>query len=310
MSASHHLYRKRLSLMPQPNWDHVRVFLAVARLGQFLAAARGLSLDHATVARRIAALEGSLQVRLLSRSTLGVTLTPEGEQFLPVAEAMESLWLDAQATLSQAESTISGTVRIAAPDGFAAFFLAPRLDRLAERHPGLTVQLVPLQRAFSLSKREADLAVLIDRPDDGRLTLRKLTEYSLGFHAAPSYLTRHGMPETPDDLRRHVLVTSVPDLHYAAALNYFPSAFDAGQRRIELSNVAAQMEAVRAGAGIGILHVYAVRTDQSLQRVLPDLTIRRTYHLVAHEDTRRIARVDAAHRFVVEMVEEAARLFD
>jgi len=292
-----------------PNWDHVRVFLAVARTGQFLAAARALTLDHATVARRISLLETSLGTQLFARSTAGVSLTVAGEKFVAAAEAMETAWLDAQADVSQVDRVISGTIRVGAPEGFGALFLAPRLGRLAERHPDLTIQLVPLQRTMSLSKRDADLAIVIDPPPDGRLTVRKLTDYGLGLYAAHSYFQRRPVPAKPEDLRRHLMVTSVQELHYSEALTYYPPAFDAGQRRLECASVLAQMEAVKAGAGIGVLHDYATRDAPDLVRVLPQLSIRRTYHLVAHVDTRRIARIDEAYRFVVESVEAAGDLF-
>lgn len=292
-----------------PNWDHVRVFLAVARAGQFLAAARALSLDHATVARRIGLLEEQLGTQLVARSTAGIMLTVAGESFLAAAEAMETAWLDAQADVSQVDRVVSGTIRIGAPEGFGALFLSPRLGKLAERHPELTIQLVPLQRTMSLSKRDADLAVVIDPPSDGRLTVRKLTDYGLGLYATPAYLDRHGAPADPEALRRHLLVTSVQELHYSESLTYYPPAFDAGQRRFECASVLAQMAAVKAGAGIGILHDYAARDAGGLARVLPGLAIRRTYHLVAHVDTRRIARIDEAYRFVVEEVTAAEGLF-
>lgn len=292
-----------------PNWDHVRVFLAVARTGQFLAAARALTLDHATVARRISLLETSLGTQLFARSTAGVSLTVAGEKFVAAAEAMETAWLDAQADVSQVDRVISGTIRVGAPEGFGALFLAPRLGRLAERHPDLTIQLVPLQRTMSLSKRDADLAIVIDPPPDGRLTVRKLTDYGLGLYAARGYFQRRPVPAKPEDLRRHLMVTSVQELHYSEALTYYPPAFDAGQRRLECASVLAQMEAVKAGAGIGVLHDYATRDAPDLVRVLPQLSIRRTYHLVAHVDTRRIARIDEAYRFVVEAVEAVGDLF-
>lgn len=292
-----------------PNWDHVRVFLAVARAGQFLAAGRVLALDHATVARRISLLEASLGTQLFARSTAGVSLTVAGETFAAAAEAMETAWLDAQADVSQVDRVVSGTIRIGAPEGFGALFLASRLGRLAERHPGLTIQLVPLQRTMSLSKRDADLAVVIDPPADGRLTVRKLTDYGLGLYAAPFYLERCGTPESAEALRAHLMVTSVQELHYSESLTYFPAAFDAAQRRFECASVLAQMAAVQAGVGIGVLHDYAAHDAGGLVRVLPELGIRRTYHLVAHVDTRRIARIDEAYRFVVEEVEAAAGLF-
>jgi DNA-binding transcriptional LysR family regulator len=293
----------------QQDWDHVRVFLAVMRTKQFVGAARTLSVDHATVARRITSLEQSLGAKLFSRSTSGAIPTAEGERFLVAAEVMEAAWLGAQAQLSRIGRAITGSVRIGVPDGFGAFFLAPRLASLAQVHPDLILQLVPLQRSFSLSKREADLAIMIDRPRDGRLTVRKLVDYSLGFYATRPYIAAHGLPQGPDELHNHLVVASCPDLHYTEALNYYPPLFDASQRRLELVGVGAQFEAVRAGVGIGILHDYIARDHDELVQVLPSLRFQRAYHLVAHRDTRQIARVDETYKFIVEAVATAATLF-
>jgi DNA-binding transcriptional LysR family regulator len=110
------------------NWDDVRIFLAVARAGQILSAARTLGVNHATVGRRVSALEEALQTRLLVRRTNGCELTPEGEIFLHAAERMETEMLAAQANVGNVDAALAGTVRIGAPDGFGVSFLAPRLS--------------------------------------------------------------------------------------------------------------------------------------------------------------------------------------
>jgi DNA-binding transcriptional LysR family regulator len=291
------------------DWDSTRIFLSVARLGQFLAASRQLKLDHATVSRRIGQLEASLGVRLFERRTYGSVLTPAGERFLVAAERIEAEILRAEAELKSVDLEASGTVRIGAPDGFGTLFLAPRLGALAARHPRLTIQLVPLPRTFSLSKREADIAIVVDRPEGGRLAMRKLTDYRLSFFAARSYLSDHPAPRTREDLKSHALVTYVQDLQYAGALNYFPEAFEPEFRRFECASIVAQLEAVRSGAGIGILHDYAAHTDSDLVGVLPDLFFERTYWIVTHEDTRHIARVRAVHDFICDAVETNLAIF-
>ena len=98
------------------NWDDVRIFLAVARQGQILGAAKTLSLNHATVARRLTALEQALGVRLFVRKTNGSDLSSDGEKFLIHAERIESEMLAAR-DISGADSGIAGTVRVVAPDG-------------------------------------------------------------------------------------------------------------------------------------------------------------------------------------------------
>src|SRR5687768_12811221 len=107
------------------NWDDVRIFLAVARAGQILAASKRLGLNHATLSRRLTSLEDALKTRLFVRRTYGCELTEDGSRFLLSAEHMEAEMLAAQASLGRSDAAISGTVRIGAPDGFGVSFLAP-----------------------------------------------------------------------------------------------------------------------------------------------------------------------------------------
>ena len=214
--------------------------------------------------------------------------------------------LAVQARLQGAEAAAAGVVRIGAPDGFGVGFLAPRLARLADRHPELTVQLVPTPRGFSLSRREADLAVMVGRPEKGRLVARKLTDYTLGLYAAP------GLPRGPPGaLRarptssRHRLVGYVEDLIAAPALNYAAEFLRGWRSRLELTSAIGQVEAVRAGAGIGVLHDYLARDCATLVRVLPELRAVRSYWLAIHENLRDVARVRAAADFLTETVREA-----
>ncbi|MBN9003135.1 MAG: LysR family transcriptional regulator, partial [Rhizobiales bacterium] len=143
------------------DWDNIRVFLSVARAGQFLAAARQLKIDHGTVSRKIGALEKSLGVRLFDRQTTGCVLTSAGDRLYAAAEEVEAQLLRAQGDLSQSDVELSGTVRVAAPDGFTALFLCSRLGKLKRKYPSLTIQMVQMSRTFSLSKREADIAITI-----------------------------------------------------------------------------------------------------------------------------------------------------
>ena len=136
-------------------WDDLKFFLAVARTGQLTTAAKGLKVDNATVARRIRALETALDARLFERNPKGYSLTEVGQRLLPSAEAMETTTLQAQAQLQGRDDSLEGVVRLGAPDGFGSFFLAPRIHKLAHRHPKLELQLVALPRVFSLAKREA-----------------------------------------------------------------------------------------------------------------------------------------------------------
>ncbi|WP_027666437.1 LysR family transcriptional regulator [Rhizobium leguminosarum] len=291
------------------NWDDVRIFLAVARTGQILAASKRLGLNHATLSRRLTSLEEALKTRLFIRRTNGCELTAEGEVFLASAERMETEMLAAQASLGHTDTAIAGTVRVGAPDGFGVSFLAPRMGRLIERHPALKIQLVPVPRSFSLSQREADIAITLERPDQGRLVSSKLTDYTLGLYASRNYLASQGTPADIDALKAHRRIGYVEDLIFTASLNFSGAVMRSWDAGFEISTAIGQTEAVRTGAGIGILHDYIARQYPELQRILPEVSIRRAYWTTYHETARDLLRVRSVADFLQELVSAERHIF-
>lgn len=291
------------------NWDDIRIFLAVARAGQILGAAKRLGLNHATVARRITALETDLRAQLLTRRPSGTELTRAGEEFLLAAERMEAEMLGARSSVGDASVSISGTVRVGAPDGFGVAFLAPRLGELTKLHPDLNIELVPAPRSFSLSRREADIAVTVERPEQGRLVASKLVDYRLGLYAAKSYLTANGTPQTVEDLSAHRLVGYVEDLLANTSLAYSGEISKDYHPRFSVSSALGQTEAVRSGAGIGILHAFIARTDPNLVAVLPERQIKRAYFMVIHESMRSLQRIRTVADFIAASVEKERAIF-
>lgn len=292
------------------DWERVRIFLEVARAGQILKASKHLKLYHATVARQITALERSLDAKLLERHTSGCTLTAAGEALVAAAERAESEFLKVGSSIAYATEAIKGTVRIGAPDGLGNYFLADHLGALAARHSGLLIQLVPLPRTFSLSRREADIAITLDRPKQGRLILSKLTDYTLSVYAAERYLAREGPIKTQAELAGRLFVTHVEDYVYSRALDYASVIGRLMSRRYECGSVVAQMEAVRSGHGIGILHDYAAQRYPELKRLLPDVRFVRNYWLTSHPDTHETRRVQEVYRFITESVRAAKTSFE
>lgn len=286
------------------NWDDARLFLAVARTGQILAASKRLGVNHATLSRRVSALEAALATRLLIRRTNGCELTAEGETFFHAAERMETEMLAAQSKVGRIDAAISGTVRIGAPDGFGVSFLAPRLGALTAQYPDLKIQLVPVPRSFSLSRREADIAITLERPTEGRLVSAKLTDYSLGLYASKKYLEQMPTPKAIDDLKDHKRIGYVEDLIYTASLSYTDEIMRNWDASFEISSAIGQTEAVRSGAGIGILHNYIARQYPELVRILPTSTIQRAYWTTWHESARELLRV----KTVVDWLQNQVRL--
>ena len=273
-----------------------------------LGAAGRLGVSQARLSRHIAALEDAVGARLFDRTTRGSILTPDGEALFATAERVEAEVLSGLADM-QGREEVSGTVRIGAPDGFGSAFLAPRLGRFRTAYPDLRIQLVPVPRSFSLSEREADIAVMVGRPEKGRLRVRKLIDYSLGLYAAQNYLARAGSPQAVDDLALHSLVGYVDDLIYTPELNYAREFSRDWQSDIEVSTAIGQFEAVRAGAGIGICHDFMTAGAPGLVRLFPSLSVTRSYWVVWHENLRVARRVQAVAHMLDRIVREERHLF-
>ncbi|KAF0230491.1 MAG: transcriptional regulator LysR family [Beijerinckiaceae bacterium] len=275
------------------DWDNVRAFLAVARQGQFLGASRALRVNQATVARRITALEGTLQATLFERSTTGVNLTEAGRRLMAHAERMESEMLQAEADLRQQDIHLSGPVRIGAPDGFTTYFLVPIMASLLERHPGIDIQLVPMPLTVSLARREVDIAITLEEPAAGRVVSRKLTDYSLGIFGQRDYLDRMGHPTAVEDLAAHRLIGYVETYAFSSALNYVEDLLGGNRTAFECASAVGQVEAVKSGVGLGVLHHFIAAGLPDVVPVLPERRARRSYWLVIHEDVRALGRIRA-----------------
>lgn len=287
------------------NWEDTKLFLAVARSGQISAAATGLGINHATLSRRISALEASLGTKLLVRRTYGCELTEEGTEFFHKIERAESVLLSSETALQKKDMKTSGTVRVGAPDGFGLGFLAPKLPLLLDEYPKLKIQLVPVPRNFSLSQREADIAIMIGRPEKGRLIIKKLTNYGLSLYASKSYIQKFGRPKTLTELSKHRLVGYVEDLIYSPSLNYSNEVIRNWRSAIEVSTATGQVAVVKAGAGIGILHDYLAQADDDLVQLFPT-SLTRSYWLAFHESQRDLERIKIVSNFLTKIVKNTS----
>ncbi len=285
------------------DWNDLQSFLAMARTGRLTVAARRMGVDHSTLSRRISALEDAMNVRLFERRPVGFVLTPEGEALLGDAEAIESLTVRMSTRLRADTSHLTGNVRIGTPEGFGTYFLAPQLAQLCDKHPDLNIELVANPRSFSMSKREADIAVSMARPSQGRVYARKLVDYGLGIYASQRYVDTHPIIANKEHLLGHNWIGYVEDLMWTAELDYLPMVDRNIQPRLHISNVISQLTAIAGGAGLGVLPHFMTRHDPTLVRVLPsEVHLTRAYWLITHPDTHDLARIKACANFLTEQV--------
>lgn len=292
------------------DWNDLKFFLTIARTGKLTTSARQLDVDHTTVSRRIAALEESLKATLFERSPQGYKLTQAGERLLDRAEFIESTAHQVSSDIGEADLDLTGSIRIGAPDGFGSIFLAPRLWTLCRQHPGLVIDLVAMPRLFSLSRREADMAVTLAPPTAGRLKTRKLTDYLLGLFATPAYLEGRPPVRSTADLRQHRLIGYIDDLIFTPELDYLPLIDKDLKANFASTNLIAQLNATLAGAGICVLPNFITAGISGLVPVLPDdVHIVRTFWLITHADLASMQRVRIAADFITEEVQSAHALF-
>ena len=293
------------------NWDDMRVFLAVARAEGLTAAAPVLKMDPATLGRRVARLETAIGAALFVKSPQGYALTDLGVQMrdrAAEAEVAFSLAVDA----GQGAATLSGQIRIGAPDGAANFLLPQVCADIQRANPNLEVQILALPRVVNLSRREADMAITVSPPAAGRLTVQKVTDYQL--HLATR---RDASPvRSLADIKGRAVVGYIPDMIFDKELDYLG---DMGQAGVQLASnsVAVQMQMLRR-SGIGIVHDFALPSVPELTRVLTDdVALLRSFYLVRHTSDRQSERLSrfatalmAGLKTQVATLEAAAALTD
>lgn len=275
-----------------PDWDDLKVFLAVARGESLSAAGKVLRRDPATIGRRIARLEAAMGAALFLRAPTGYGLTEAGGRLMAHAEAVEqAVAKGAEALRGEDAGRLSGQVRIGAPDGCANYLLPRVCAEIRAENPGLELQIVALPRVVNLSRREADFAITVSPPAAGRLTVQKITDYHLHLIAHRDYLAAAAPIRSLADVAAHPVIGYIPDMIFDAELDYLA---EIGAESVALASnaVSVQLGFLREGAGLGIAHDFSLPFVPGLEKVLPQaFSLTRSYYLVRHAADARIGRL-------------------
>jgi DNA-binding transcriptional LysR family regulator len=196
--------------------DDVALFTRIAELGTLSAAARERNIPVSQVTRALTRLEGCCGVRLLHRSTHGLSLTDEGDTFLTHARHLLETRDVLASELGDKRSGPSGWVRLSASPAVAQAFIAPSLPKLYERYPALHIDIQADDRLIDMARDGIDIAIRTGSPNSDTLVAREIGRHRRELYAAPSYLSKHGTPDSPDDLARHRLIgnSAIPQLNH------------------------------------------------------------------------------------------------
>jgi DNA-binding transcriptional LysR family regulator len=287
------------------DWNDLRYFLAVAREGSTLAAARALGVDATTVQRRLAELERRLGRPLFARDGRGSRLTEFGTTLLVQAEQVAASVQGFERQARAARDDASGVVRVTCPEPLALRLQAsPLLESFHARHPGVRVEFVLSDRYLDLMKGEADIALRSGDTDDGALVGRKIGDSQWGVYASPRYLAAHGRPSGVGEIARHELIGFDDSLANHRASVWLRRVAPQARFATRNNSVLGIVHSARAGMGLAPLPLPIGDAEPELERVLgPIDELSRIWRILTTPELRHVPRVAAFFDHVVEEVD-------
>ena len=293
------------------DWDHARVFLAVARSGQLSGAAARLGLDLSTVSRRLNTSEAELGVHLFERTKDGTTLTAAAEAMIPAAEEAERALAGFLGAADAAETVAEGVVRLTVPPGVADVFVAPLLARFFTHFPSVRVELSATVAYADLTRREADLAIRTSRPSSGDLVVKRVVTTRSVPMTSPAYAAALGRLKKMSDAR---WIGWDRDLAHLPVARWLSTYGEGLAPVLTTSHFASQIAAAEAGLGVVLAsepfgyvrELVAVRPSRRLGAAWAALPEEGLW-VVGHRALRRVPRVAVLWDFLAEHLAEPER---
>ena len=281
--------------------EDLQLTRAIGEAGTLAGAARRLGVDHSTAFRRLGALEKRLGVRLFERSRDGYTPTPAGEAAIATAAALLEELGTLERQLAGEDLRPSGVVRITTTDTLVDFLL-PGLAAFRSAHPEITLELIAANAFFTLTKRDADVAIRPSLTVPDHLVGRRLAAIAMAPYAAPAYLA--GRSGT-GSLESHVWLGLDESLSHLGASAWMRKHVPPERVVFRSSSLLALQAAAGAGLGVAPLPCYLGDADSTLSRLGPAIPeMASALWLLTHPDLRRVARIRAFLDFMAPWLEQ------
>ncbi len=283
------------------DWQDLYYFTVLARTQSLSAAARELQVEHATVGRRVDALEKALGVKLVDRLPRSRPLTAQGLALAEMAAGMGDMAIQVQRLSRLASIEMAGTVRVSCPPSIANYCIAPHVARLRGEYPQLNLVLMPSTQLAALDKGEADIALRTLRPDEDALVRRKVGVVRFALYGPPT------LQRLPTEQWSFIAYDSSRDhLPQQAWMHQLR-----GHRNVAFaaSELITQQMAARAQVGAVVLPTLVGDRDPLLVR-LPTATQGpvRDIWLTVYPDMRRSPLVKVVMEFLVDCIEGEVQL--
>lgn len=260
------------------DWDKLRVFHAAAEAGSFTHAADKLRLSQSAISRQVSALEQDVGVPLFHRHARGLVLTEQGELLFRTAHEVLMKLENVRTQLVETKDRPSGVLRVTTTVGLGAGWLTERVQEFLDLYPEIQLQIILANEELDLTLRHADCAIRLRQPQQPDLIQRRLFTVHFHLYASPSYIAKHGKPESMADLDNHRMVTfGEPVPSHLADLNWLETAGKPeGMRRaatLQINDILSIKRAVQRGAGVAMLPDYMAEKEAGLVQLMPETEV-------------------------------------
>jgi DNA-binding transcriptional LysR family regulator len=251
------------------DWNDLRFFLAVARHGSTLAAAKALRVSQSTVHRRLIELEKALARQIVARQPTGYKLTEIGQALLPYAAQVETAALALDRQVTGLDLAMIGVLRLACPEALGTRLVRSKLlHRFHSRYPGLRVELVMSTKPLDLTQGDADIAIRFVTANDDKLFGRKLADAPWSVYAARVYVKHYGAPKAVEEINEHPIIVFDEDMAQHHAAVWLKSVAPRARIAATADNISAKVLAAKSGVGLAALPSVVGDNDRDLVRVL------------------------------------------
>ncbi len=284
------------------NWDDIKHFLATAREGSTIAAAKKLGLNQSTVQRRLAELDRQLGQALFEKTRTGYRMSRFGQDLLPFAEQVERSAIAFENRKFVRDRAEHGVVRLTCPEPVMIRLVKAGIpERFEAKHAGLKIEFVMSDGYVDLKKGDADVAFRSGDTDDNELVGRKIADSLWSVYASKSYVQQHGRPESLQHLNRHSVVAFEGTMSGNRAAGWLAAVAPNAPVAARVSSVLGLVSAAKSGVAVVPMPIALGNAEEDLVRLfetVPELT--RSWRILAHPDVRSTPAVSAFFDFVID----------
>ena len=292
------------------NWNDLESFLTLSRSLKLSIASKKLKIESTTISRRILRLEKNLDIKLFFRSNNIYQLTENGQSLLTFAERIESETISISEFFLNKNSGLSGTIRVALPEGIGVEVFSNYLEDFYNLYPDLQIELLADTRARNMLTREIDISISLSRPKRGKLIAKKLASYKLKLYGSLDYFKKNPKIKVLKDLSEHRFIGYIDDLIDFPELKYLSDLGNNIKVIFRSNSLRAQLKAVNQGIGLALLHTFIAKKHKKLKIVLNDeVNITREYWVVVHEDLINLKRVRVVIDFLTKIIRKEKNNF-